>query len=182
VTSVLAQIDDNLALRVPQFFCCNCGEVEDLRPLVTPLNVAHILNPGSRFALKLDLPYCKRCANSAARRPVGLIKKTLIATLLSVCAGVIAMITPLTSVVGVWAFYLIAVPVFALVFGCYALQKARGKQTSYHQPVHLVQVKRQSSGQVSAITLCFTHARYARAFAGANTEEISRGVLVVEVG
>ena len=92
------------------------------------------------------------------------------------------MITPLTSVVGAWAFYLVAVPVFAMVFASYALQKPKGKQTSYHQPVRIVQVKRQSSGKVFALTLSFTHARYAQSFASANREEVSRGVVGVVGG
>lgn len=90
------------------------------------------------------------------------------------------MITPLTNVVGAWVFYLVAVPVFAMVFASYALQKPKGKQTSYHQPVRIVRVKRQSSGKVSALTLFFSHARYAEAFASANREEVSSGVLAVE--
>lgn len=180
MTSVLARIEDEEILRLPQYFCCNCGEAEEIRSLATPLRMTRIMGLGSALALQLDLPYCRRCANSATRTPVRLATKVLVAGLLSVSAGVVAMITPLTDVLGVWAFYLTAVPVFSIVFGCYALQKARGKQTSYYQPVRLVQVKRESSGKVAAVTLSFTHARYARAFASANAEAIARGVLSVD--
>jgi hypothetical protein len=182
VTFVLAQVDDELTLRVPQFFCCNCGDVEDLRAVATPLHKNHTLKPTRRFALQLELPYCKRCARTATRPPVGVIKKTLIAAILSVSAGVVAMVTPLTTIVGAWAFYLVAVPVFAMVFAAYALQKAKGKQTSYQRPVRIVQLKHQGSGRVSALTLSFSHARFAQAFASANKENVARGVLVVEEG
>ena len=90
------------------------------------------------------------------------------------------MITPLASIAGAWAFYLVAVPVFAIVYVGYARQQPKGKQTRYHQPVRIAQVKRQSSGKVSALTLSFSHARYAEAFASANREEVSSGVLAVE--
>ena len=182
MTSVLAQVDDDLTLRVPQYFCCNCGEVEELRPVVTPLSKGGTVKPGGRFAIQLALPYCKRCARTAKRPPVGLITKTLIATILSVSAGMVALITPLTSMVGPWAFYLIAVPVFAAVFAAYALQKTKGKQTSYLQPVRIVHLQHQGSGNVAALTLSFSHARYAQAFANANKDEVARGVLVVEEG
>lgn len=92
------------------------------------------------------------------------------------------MITPLTGIVGAWAFYFVAVPVFAMVFAGYALQKAKGKQTSYQQPVRIVHLKHQGSGKVSALTLHFSHARYAQAFASVNEVEVARGVLVVEGG
>ncbi len=92
------------------------------------------------------------------------------------------MITPLTSIIGVWAFYLVAVPVFATVFAAYALQKTSGKQTTYLQPVRIVELTHQGSGNVAALTLSFTHARYAQAFANANKEEVVRGVLVVREG
>src|SRR5688572_13093400 len=87
VTSVLSQVDDELTLRVPQYFCCNCGHAEDIRPVVTPLSKGGAVRPGGRFAIQLALPYCERCAPTAKRPPVGLIKKTVIAILLSVTAG-----------------------------------------------------------------------------------------------
>lgn len=179
--SVLARIDDDLTLRVPQFFCCNCGEAEEIRSVATPLNRTGSWKPGGRFAFQLDLPYCRCCARTATRRPVGAIKKAIIAGILSLAAGVLAMITPLASIVGAWAFYLIAVPVFAIVYVGYARQKPKGKQTSYHQPVRIVQVNRQF-GKVSALTLAFSHARYAQTFASANKEEVARGVLEIEGG
>ena len=107
------------------------------------------------------------------------MKKVLIALLLSISLGLVALVTPLRDVLGVFAFYLTAALVFALAFASYALQKPRGHQTSYHQPVRLVEVKRQSSGRIAALTLSFTHARYARSFASANAEVISRGALEV---
>jgi heme/copper-type cytochrome/quinol oxidase subunit 3 len=113
---------------------------------------------------------------------VGLIQKLVIATIMSVTSGVIAMATPLASVAGAWAFFLVAVPMFAIVFAMYALQRTRGMQTSYHQPVRIVHLEHQSSGKVSALTLVFSHARYAQAFAHANKEIISRGVLEVQGG
>jgi heme/copper-type cytochrome/quinol oxidase subunit 3 len=111
---------------------------------------------------------------------VSLITKTLIAVLLSATAGMVAMITPLTSVVGAWAFFLVAVPVFAAVFAAYALQKTKEKQTSFQQPVRIVELTHQGYGNVAALTLSFTHARYAQAFANANKDEVARGVLVVQ--
>lgn len=182
MTSVLAQIDDDLTLRVPQYFCCNCGEVEELRPVITPLSKGGTAKPGGRFAIQLALPYCKRCVRTAKRPPVGVITKTLIAVILSVSAGMVAMITPLRSLLGAWTFYLVALPVFAAVFAAYALQKARGKQTSYQQPVRIVQLAHQGSGKVATLTLSFSHARYAQAFANENKDEVTRGVLVVEEG
>jgi hypothetical protein len=113
---------------------------------------------------------------------VGRIKKILVSAILAVSAGVVAMITPLTSFVGAWTFFLVAVPVFAMIFASYALQKPKGKQTSYQQPVRIAYVKRAASGKVSALTLAFSHARYGQAFAGANKEEVERGVLGVEEG
>ena len=178
--SVLAQVDDDLTLRVPQYFCCNCGYAENIRAVSTPLSKAGLLRPGARFAIQLELPYCERCTGTASRPPVGLITKTVIAVILSASAGMVAMITPLTSLIGAWAFCLVAVPVFAMVFAAYALQKTRGKQTSYQQPVRIVELTHQGSGNVAALTLSFTHARYAQAFANANKEEVARGVLVVE--
>ncbi len=182
MTSVLARVDDDLALHVPQFFCCNCGEAEDIRPVTTPLSKSHGWKPDGRFAFQIELPYCKRCVRSATQAPVGSIKKTLVSAILSVSAGMVAMITPLPSVVGAWAFFLVAVPVFAMIFGSYALQKPRGKQTSYQQPVRIVHVKRRAPGKVEALTLAFSHARYAQTFASANREEVERGVLEVEGG
>ena len=182
VTSVLAQIDDDLTLRVPQYFCCNCGDAENIKAVSTPLRRGGPLRPGARFAIQLELPYCERCTRTAIRPPVGLITKTLIAVILSASAGMVAMITPLTSVIGAWAFYLVAVPVCAMVFAAYAVQKAKGKQTSYEQPVRIVELTHRGSGNVAALTLSFTHARYAQAFANANKDEVARGVLVVEEG
>ena len=182
MTSVLAPLDDDLTLRVPQYFCCNCGDAENIKSVSTPLRKSGPLGPGARFAIQLELPYCERCTHTATRPPVGLITKTLIAVILSAAAGMVAMITPLTSLIGVWAFYLVAVPVFAMVFAAYALQKARGKQTSYQQPVRIVELRHQGSGNVAGLTLSFSHARYAQAFANANKEEVVRGVLVVQEG
>jgi hypothetical protein len=105
----------------------------------------------------------------------------LIALLLAVPLGLVAMITPLTSILGVFTFFAIVAVVMAIVFAAYARQKPRDKQTSYHQPVRLVQVKRHSR-RVSGLTLSFTHARYARLFANANAETVSRGVLEVQGG
>lgn len=177
--SILAPIEEDLTLRVPQFFCCNCGEAEEIRSVATPLCVEHFVRLGTAFELQLELPYCGRCANSATRKRTGLMKKVLIALLLSISLGLVALVTPLRDVLGVFAFYLTAALVFALAFAAYALQKPRGQQTSYHQPVRLVEVKRQSSGRIAALTLSFTHARYARTFASANAEVISRGALEV---
>lgn len=180
MTSVLAQVDDDLTLRVPQYFCCNCGDAEKIRSVSTPLKKGGPLRPEARFAIQLELPYCERCTHTAIRPPVGLMTKTLIAVILSAAAGMVAMITPLTSIIGAWTFYLVAVPVFAMVFAVYALQKARGRQTSYQQPVRIVELTHHGSGNVATLTLSFTHARYAQAFANANKEAVARGVLVVQ--
>lgn len=177
--SILAPIGDDLTLRVPQFFCCNCGEVEEIRSVATPLCIKRIVKLRTAFELQLELPYCRRCARSATRERTGLMKKVPIALLLSLSLGLVALITPLRDVLGVFAFYVTAALVFALVFASYTLQKPRGNQTSYHQPVRLIEVKRRPSGTVAALTLSFTHARYASSFASANAEAISRGTLEV---
>ncbi len=178
----LAPVDDALTLRVPQFFCCNCGEAEEIRAIATSLGVKRIASLGNAFVFQLDLPYCRRCASTAARRPVGLAMKGFIAGLFGVSIGVLALITPLRDVLGVFAFYLPAATVFAIVLGCYSLRRPKGKQTSYDQPVRLVDLKRQPSGSVDGLTLSFTHARYARSFASANAEAISRGTLGIVDG
>lgn len=177
--SILASIEDDLTLRVPQFFCCNCGDAQEIRSIATPLSIKRIVSPGASFELQLELPYCRQCANSATRKRTGLTKKVSIALLLSVSLGLVALVTPLRDVLGVFAFYLTFALVVALVFASYALQKPRRQQTSYHQPVRLIEVKRHPAGRVAALTLSFTHARYARSFASANAEVISRGALEV---
>ncbi len=177
--SILASIEDNLTLRVPQFFCCNCGDAEEIRSIATPLSIKRIVSLGASFELQLELPYCRRCANSATRKRTGLTKKVSIALLSSVSLGLVALVTPLRDVLGVFAFYLTSVLVFALVLASYALQKPSGPQTSYDQPVRLIEVKREASGSVAALTLSFTHARYARTFSSANAEAIARGALQV---
>lgn len=177
--SILIAIEDHLSLRVPQFFCCNCGEAEEIRSIATPLSIKRVLGLGAAFELDLPLPYCRRCAGSATRVRSGLLKKVPVALLLSVSIGLVALVTPLRDVLGVFAFYLTGVLVFALVFASYALQTPRGSQTSYHQPVRLIEVKREPSGSVAALTLSFTHTRYARTFSSANAEVISRGALQV---
>jgi hypothetical protein len=175
--SVLVIIEDDLTLRVPQYFCCNCGEAQDIRPIATQLSVTRFMVLGG-MTVQLELPYCRRCASSSKREPVGMMKKWLIAGLLAVSVGLIAMITPFGSRIGALAFYFTTAAILAAVFGYYSLQRPRGKQTSYFQPVQLTQVKRQS-GRVLALSLSFTHARYAQAFATANKEAISRGALQV---
>jgi hypothetical protein len=179
--SVLVIIEDDLTLRVPQYFCCNCGEAQDISPIATQLSVARFRVLGSGMTLQLELPYCRRCASTSKREPVGLMKKWLIAGLLAMSVGLIAMITPFGSRIGALAFYFTTAAILAVVFAYYSLQRPRGKQTSYYQPVQLTQVKRQS-GRVLALSLCFTHARYAQAFATANKEAISRGALQVVGG
>lgn len=177
--SMLAPIDDELKLRVPQFFCCNCGEAQEIRPVATPLGIQRIARLRKGIAFQLELPYCRRCARSATRKPVGSIAKWIIAGLVAVAIGMLALITPLRDVLGAFAFYATAAAVFAIVLGCYSLQKPKGTQTSYYQPVRVTEVERQPSGRVAALTLSFTHARYARSFASANAETISRGALEV---
>jgi hypothetical protein len=178
--SILVAIEDDLTLRLPQFFCCNCGDAEDIRPVATPLRAARFMVPGNALTLQLELPYCRRCASTAKREPVGPIKRLIIAALLALPVALIATITPISSLIGTnTTFYFAAAGTLAVVFGYYSLQRPRGKQTSYYQPVRLTQVKRQFSGRVLALTLSFTHARYAQTFATANKEAIARGVLQV---
>lgn len=177
--SLLASLDKDLSLSLPQFFCCNCGDVDELRAVGTPLSAPRSMRSARAAGFELLLPYCRRCAKTATRRPASLATKVLIATLLGVCMGLIAAITPLGNMLGVFAFYLIGGAVFAIVFASYRLQKPRASQTSYYQPVQLVRMQRETSGRVAALTLSFAHPRYARVFAKANAEAISRGTLEV---
>ena len=176
--SVLAIVEDDLTLRVPQFFCCNCGAAQDIRPFATHLTAGKFMVPRGASTLQLELPYCSGCANSSKRRPATSLKKLFIAGLLAASTGLMAMITPLGRPIGSLAFYVTAGVVTAMVFGYYSLQKPRGQQTSYHQPVRLDHVDRRS-GRVHALTLSFTHSRYAQAFATANKEHIASGRLQV---
>lgn len=180
--SVLVPIDKELTLRVPQFFCCNCGDAQDIRAVGTPL-VARGRTFRRAPVLELDLPYCPRCVKSARRIEVGRAKKGVIAGVLAGSLGLVAMATPLASALGGFAFVVTGAVVFLAVLGSYAMQKPRGNQTSYHQPVRLTRLKRHRDGRFAALTLSFSHPRYARTFANENAEAISRGTLhVIECG
>ncbi len=176
--SELVNVDEELTLRVPQFFCCNCGDAQELRAVTTVLDARdRVLLRG--FHLALELPYCPQCVNTAMRRPVGTIKKIVVAGVSAVSLGLVAMVTPLAGVLSGFAFLLTAAVVFAAVFGAYALQKPRGNQTSYHQPVRLTRVQRQRNGKVIALALLFSHERYARSFASDNASALSSGTVQV---
>jgi hypothetical protein len=174
-------IGDGLVLRLPQFFCCNCGGAQDVWPTTTLLVARRYWLPRSA-RLNLRLPYCVHCAKSARREPVGPVRKVLVATLLALTVGLLAAVAPLPGIPGLISdnmFAVAAAATFILVLAAYALQKPRGDQTSYYQPVRLQKVKRGAAGRIVALTLSFTHARYAEVFATANKEVIASGALQV---
>lgn len=179
-------INDELTLRIPQFFCCNCGSAQDIRSASTELtDPDRGLLDGTPMAISLDLPYCRRCIRTAQREPVGLPKKLLVATVMALTTGVLAMLVPrsgLPDVISGNIFFVAAAIAFALVLGLYSLQRPVGGQTSYSQPVRLQKIDREVSGAVVGLTLAFTHARYAQVFAHANREAVQRAALrVVEL-
>jgi Na+-transporting methylmalonyl-CoA/oxaloacetate decarboxylase gamma subunit len=173
-----------LPFNVPSGACCNCGLDQGVTLNETPLKkTRYMLLGGTELMFTLQLPYCKRCAVTAKRFPVGFGKKLLVSFgvfwVLFLLAFAVpgmspAMVDRLPAMAGAIAL--------ASTFGFYAIRKAVPPQTSYYQPVTLKAVKQEFSGAVLGVTLHCSHAGFAREFSAANRETLAAGQLTVTQG
>lgn len=173
-------IADDLTLRLPQFFCCNCGSAQEIRPITTMIRYRVLGRP--EVTIRPQLPYCRGCTKSSKREPVGLVKKAVVAALFALALALIVSIVPLPHLprlVSEHIFYVAAAVALAVVFAFYALQKPRDNQTSYHQPLRLKRARQERSGRIVNLTLAFTNEKYAEMFIAANKEVISIGAVAV---
>jgi hypothetical protein len=171
-----------LPFNVPTEGCCNCGVTQGISAKETPLKkTRYMLLGGTELRFKIDLPYCKKCAPTAKRFPVGLGKKLLVSFGVFWAFFLLAIVVPLdwSPAMASRLPLISAVLALATTFGFYAIRKAVSPQTSFYQPVTLKAVKQEFSGKVTGITLHCSNSTFARHFSDLNRDLLAAGVLVV---
>jgi hypothetical protein len=136
---------------------------------------------GTELRFTIDLPYCKKCAVTAKRFPVGLGTKLLVSFGAFWAFFLLAFIVPFDWSPAIVSRlpWISAVLALATTFGFYAIRKAAPPQTSYYQPVTLKMVKQEFSGAVIGMTLHCSNSSFARHFSDVNRDILAAGVLVV---
>jgi hypothetical protein len=177
---VSTRLSSDVPLRFPARLCCNCGAQAQLELVPTTLRKTLFLGFGGvEKQLTVTLPYCPRCRKTAKRIPAGLFSKLLLVAVtffgLVLAWSLLARRAGAGAAASGWILPVIAVLSAALVFGVFALQRPRGTQTSYYQPVRLRKLRQQFvSGKVVGYVLAFTNPVYRSAFAAENAEAIQR--------
>ncbi len=164
--SDLQKPGSNAAINFPRDICCNCGTCEGLSSLRTPMH----------DGIAPELPYCRECEESAARKPSGIMAKLLYSTLLAILISVGGLATLPASVtlhmgenILVYSMALAA----GMVFWYSGSRRHTARQTSYYQPVRLKKVRQRFNRKNVRYVFTFTNAEYEAMFADANRPAIS---------
>jgi hypothetical protein len=160
--------------------CCNCGEIQGIQLVETPLKrTSYMLLGGTELILNVDLPYCARCEKTATRYPKGLVAKLLVSAILFFVVMLVAVLVPfdLGSFVSSHLTLTCAIVAVLLTFTYYSFLKPTGTQTSYYQPVTLDAMKQKFMGEIVGVTLYCTNADFATRYGVLNKEFISAGFL-----
>jgi len=163
--------------------CCNCGEIEGISLVETPLKrTSYMLIGGTELTLTVHLPYCVRCAKTSSRFPQGLFAKVLIAAGLSFALMLVAVVIPvdIQPIVGDHLPLAATIGGVLLTFAFFSLRKPSGSQTSYYQPVTLKGVKQKFLGDIVGVTLYCTNPDFAHRYTMLNQEFVASGFLKVE--
>lgn len=169
-------IRSDVQLRAPSETCCNCGSTVSVVPTETDLRRMPLMGlVGAEIKVELPFPYCSGCAATARRRRPTVLGVVAISSLLALVLGMCWLfLGPQLSEEKtrfVVAPILIAIS-FAVVLGFYSLRKPKGKQSSYYQPIRLINTGHKWPADITGLELGFTNRQYAEAFSAANQAAI----------
>ncbi len=174
------KFNDGVTFTFPTDICCNCGTSTGLS-LVQQDSRCDKAGLGSftEFTFRLTLPFCAPCAPSGKRRSVRVAERGLVAVGVFGAAAACFLLLPESlqgnSTVQQLILPFAGVVAAAVTVAWVALTRPHGEQSSYFQPVRLLQVKGELlSGSVKAIHFAFTNEDYRRAFEAVNSEAIER--------
>jgi hypothetical protein len=166
----------------PKASCCNCGTTAGVAALRQDSRMQKSSSGSHQeFKFQLELPFCGDCAGSAKRRPQRVLERGLVA--LGVFGAVAASFLVLPeSMQGNPMVQQAMLPAAGIAAGAvllawWLLTRPKGKQTSFFQPVRILDVRTARSGAIDALRLAFTNPDYRRAFETANRQAVGRGAL-----
>jgi hypothetical protein len=171
-----------LALTTPPECCCNCGSLEQLEFVDTPMKrVRFFFVVGTELTLTQSFPYCRPCKRSATRLPHGWFARFLVFCLVTACVSVAAGALPrgMPSLIVDNLFKAVLVLSGLLTFGYYATRKPKRPGATYYQPVSLTDAWI-GDRQVGQVELAFHNARYANVMRRANADLIDAGFLKIQ--
>lgn len=153
---------------MPPETCCNCGSASGVRVVTTTLPYTRFMMLGGvEWELPIALPACETCLPTLFRRHPGRVGPVLAWTVWFGFAflGVMAGQAALEREVGYSTLILAGVIALGIVSAWYGRRRPVGAQTSWYQPVRVVQLRQRFSGAVTGFTLGFTNERFAVAVA-----------------
>jgi hypothetical protein len=176
-------IKSDVPLVAPAKYCCNCGSEKNVKAEQTDLRRMPLTGlAGAEIKVSLPFPYCELCTKTASRRRPAVIGILVISALISMLLGMAWLfVGPQTSeeaITHVVAPAIVAISL-ALVLSFYALKRPSGRQTSYFQPVKLINTGHNWPADITDLELGFTNKQYADSFSQANAAAISLGKLKV---
>lgn len=169
----------------PNHLCSNCGTKEGLRVISQDTRrTAYLLAGGTETTFQLPLPFCRRCAASAKRRPKSIIHRLLqFALAFALWFAALILFGEFGYLPPMLANYLAPIAAtlaLATAAGIMLLARPSAGQSSYFQPVRIPTLKREFvSGAVTAIGFSFANREYAKAFSQINKNAIARKQLFV---
>jgi hypothetical protein len=176
-------INELIPVAVPADICCNCGSDIGVTLITTRLvKTTYLLMGGTETTISLSLPFCKNCAVTATRLPVGISAKLLISAMLFFASMLTWTFLPdnvSRFIPGGTVIPALAILSCAVVFGYFPAHRTGNGQTSRCQPVRLKRVKGQllGFGEATGCVLEFTNDLYRSKFNAANRDAIARKII-----
>jgi hypothetical protein len=175
-----------LSARFPSQCCCNCGSQTALEVIATEVQRRISIGIASiDRRVMAPLPYCPNCKRSALRVPIGNANRLALAISLAISMaavpvfliGYATMRSPGEKPsIGflVATFVQLCIVSIPLVLGWLALRRPRRGQTSWYQPVRLIEFRTSRTLEGKPwFVLGFTNATYGQLFTAENAEAIA---------
>ncbi len=181
-----AKFKDDVQFAFPADFCCNCGKKTDIERTEQDTKVTtYLFGGGTEITFKFPLPFCRECIPSSKRRPKNIFHRILVFLVLFGAVALALIVSELFIPQGtVISEHLVPISLVAsLSFTIIwiSLNRPKGKQTSYFQPVRIRKLKREFiSGDITKIVFSFTNKAYERAFSAKNKEAVSTGTVGID--
>lgn len=169
----------------PMHLCCNCGSTNNIKTVDTDLRRMPLFGfAGVEIKIGLPFPYCSNCIKSAKRRRPSVLGVLALGVLLAIAMGTaLLFLGPQLSEHTIFNFAVPAICVASLliVLAFYSIRKKSGLQSSYYQPVKLLNTGHKWPADITGLELGFTNKNYAEIFSSVNSEPINSKIIKVKV-
>lgn len=175
---------ENSFLSFPATFCCNCGDINCMTEIQDTRVTRYYGLGGVETTVQLPIPICASCLKTTRRRPSGWFARLLVWAVAACVVFFAFIILGEKVALPIWfaehMFAIAAGVSFVLVVLFYRLRRPEPPQTSYYQPVRVMEARmdfRDSAGQLTFMKLAFTNHEYLNVFTTANRAAIQAKML-----